>query len=108
VLSSFSGTHGVTALPYDEAAFAVSPESRRAFAETLLVLHESEECYVVFRPALRSNGMEYRISHLMNYEKRKELSPMRKLTLLMIVTTLFAVLSAAGLFRVELVARQMV
>ncbi|MCL2623844.1 MAG: M56 family metallopeptidase [Planctomycetaceae bacterium] len=92
----------------DEAAWSGSAESRRAFAETLLVLHESEECYVVFRPALRGKGLQDRISHLINYEKRKELSPMRKFVLLMIVTTLFAVLSAVGLFRVELVARQVV
>ena len=86
----------------DEAAYADSPEGRRAFAETLLVLHESVERYVVFRPALWGNGLKYRITHLLNFEKRKELSPMRKFAILTIVALMFA----AALIRIELVARE--
>ncbi|MCL2119842.1 MAG: M56 family metallopeptidase [Planctomycetaceae bacterium] len=88
----------------DEAAWSGNTESRRAFAEALLALHELMERYVAYRPALWGNGLQHRISRLMNHEKRKELSPMRKLVLLTIVLAMFA----AGLFRVELVARTVV
>ncbi|MGL6194949.1 MAG: M56 family metallopeptidase, partial [Thermoguttaceae bacterium] len=74
----------------DQAAFANFRGGKTAFAETLLVLNESVEKYIVFRHAIYGNGLSDRIAAILTPESLKGISTMKKITLSILLVFVWA------------------